>query len=304
MQTSPPPVITPNRSQSNPDDMITLPRPIQSVGMDSHDVSGTSTGQTLPRERRAPPGTHFCPTIWWVYPHSATIFILHPLLSTFSSTFVRNIPTFDHSSTLKRRPQTSVTAADLVWVCAPPRTIRKWLRRLAFWILRTRAQDPCSCCCRPGVGLRPAADHPQMVTTSGVLDPADPSARSLQLLLQTWCGSAPRRGPSAKGYDACRFASCGPGRKILAAAAADLVWVCAPPRTIRKWLRRLAFWILRTRAQDPCSYCLIFRTKVDEKVDNSGWRIKIVAECGYTHQIVGQKWVPGGALFPAAESGP
>ena len=183
MQTSSPPVITPNRSQSNPDVMITLPRPIQSVGMDLHDVSGTSTGQTLPRERRAPPGTQFCPTIWWVYPQAATIFILHPLVSTFSSTVVRNIPTFDHSSTLKRQPQTSVTAADLVWVCAPPRTIRKWLRRLAFWILRTRAQDPCSCCCRPCVGLRPAADHPQIVTTPGVLDPADPRARSLQLLL-------------------------------------------------------------------------------------------------------------------------
>ena len=42
--------------------------------------------------------------------------------------------------------------------------------------------------------------------------------------------------------------NCGPGRKILAAATADLVWVCAAPRTIRKWLRRLAFWILRTRA--------------------------------------------------------
>ena len=27
----------------------------------------------------------------------------------------------------------------------------------------------------------------------------------------------------------------------------------------------------------------IFRTKVDEKVDNSGWRIKIVADGGYTH---------------------
>ena len=26
-----------------------------------------------------------------------------------------------------------------------------------------RTQDPCSCCCRPGVGLRPAADHSQMV---------------------------------------------------------------------------------------------------------------------------------------------
>ena len=36
---------------------------------------------------------------------------------------------------------------------------------------------------------------------------------------------------------------------------------------------------------------------MDEKVDNSGWRIKIVADCGYTHQIVGQKWVPGGALL-------
>ena len=82
-----------------------------------------------------------------------------------------------------------------------------------------------------------------------------------------------------------------PGRKILAAAAADLVWVCTPPRTIRKWLRHLAFWILRTRAQDPCSCCLMFQTKVDEKVDNSGWRIKIVAECGYTHQIVGQRKV-------------
>ena len=92
MQTSSPPVITPNRSQSNPHDMITLPRPIQSVDMDLHDVSGTSTGQTLPRERRAPPGTHFCPTIWWVYPHFATIFILHPLLSTFPSTFVRYWP--------------------------------------------------------------------------------------------------------------------------------------------------------------------------------------------------------------------
>ena len=85
------------------------------------------------------------------------------------------------------------------------------------------------------------------------LDPEDPGARSLQLLLQIWCGSASRRGPSANGYDAWRFGSCGPGRKIL--AAADLVWVCVPPRTIRKWLRRLAFWILRTRAQDPCSWC-------------------------------------------------
>ena len=63
-----------------------------------------------------------------------------------------------------------------------------------------------------------------MVTTPGVLDPADPRARSLQLLLD-------------------------------------------------------------------------ISDKVDEKVDNSGWRIKIVADCGYTHQIVGQKWVPDGALL-------
>ena len=41
----------------------------------------------------------------------------------------------------------------------------------------------------------------------------------------------------------------------------------------------------------------IFRTKVNEKVDNSGRRIKIVADGGYTHQIVGQRWVPGGALL-------
>ena len=204
-------------------------------------------------------GLHRAPTFvrqFGGYTHILLLFLssthyfplFHPLLSEI-------YPLFDHSSTLKRRPQTSVTAADLVWVCAPPRTIckwlrrlafgscgpgrktlaaaaadlvwvcapprtiRKWLRLLAFWILRTRAQDPCSCCCRPGVGLRPAADHPQLATTPGVLDPADPGARSLQLLLQTWCGSAPRRGPSANGYDAWRFESCGPARKILAAAA-------------------------------------------------------------------------------------
>ena len=36
------------------------------------------------------------------------------------------------------------------------------------------------------------------------------------------CGIlSPRRGPSANGSDAWRFGSCGPARKILAAAAAD-----------------------------------------------------------------------------------
>ena len=82
MQTSSPPVITPNRSQSNLDDTITLPRPIQSVGMDLHDVSGTSTGQTLPRERRAPPGTHFCPTLVGI-PTFCYYFYLPPTIVHF-----------------------------------------------------------------------------------------------------------------------------------------------------------------------------------------------------------------------------
>ena len=38
--------------------------------------------------------------------------------------------------------------------------------------------------------------------------------------------------------------------------------------------------------------------------DNSGWRIKIVAACGYTHQIVGQSGCPVEPFFPTAESGP
>ena len=95
------------------------------------------------------------------------------------------------------------------------------------WILRTRAQDPC----RPGVGLRPAADHPQMVTTPGVLDPADPRARSLQLLLD-------------------------------------------------------------------------ISDKVDEKVDNSGWRIKIVADVGIPTKLSDISGCPVEPFFPAAESGP
>ena len=44
----------------------------------------------------------------------------------------------------------------------------------------------------------------------------------------------------------------------------------------------------------------IFRTKVD----NSGWRIKIVADGGYTHQIVGQGGCPVEPFFPAAASDP
>ena len=59
------------------------------------------------------------------------------------------LPHFVHHSTpLCARPYTH-QPPDLRNIVAPPRTIRKWFRRLAFWILRTRAQDPCSCCCRP-----------------------------------------------------------------------------------------------------------------------------------------------------------
>ena len=215
IQASSPPVITPNRSQSNPDNMITLPRP---VGMDLHDVSGTSTGQTLPRERRAPPGTHFCPTIWWVYPYFATIFILHPLVSTFSSTLSEIYPLL----TILRPSKGGLKRQSLLqtWCGSAP---RRGPSANGYNAWRLDPADPgarsLQLLLQTWCGLRPATDHPQMVTTPGVLDPADPDARSLQLLLQTWCGSAPRRGPSANGYDAWRFESCGPARKILAAAA-------------------------------------------------------------------------------------
>ena len=166
MQTSSPPVITPNRSQSNPDDMITLPRPIQSVGMDLHDVSGTSTGQTLPWERRAPPGTHFCPTIWCVYPH---------LLLFLSSTHY--CPLF-HPLLSKIYP--------LLTTLRPSKGGLKHQSLLQTWCGSASRRGPSA----NGYG-------------ASRLDPADPGARSLQLLLQTWCGSAPRRGPSANGCCCC-----------------------------------------------------------------------------------------------------
>ena len=115
MQTSSPPVITPNRSQSNPDDMITLPRPIQSVGMDLHDVSGTSTGQTLPRERRAPPGTHFVRQFGG-YTHILLLFLssthycplFHPLLSEISSSSCKGLLRVQPSGRRKDEPQRGV----------------------------------------------------------------------------------------------------------------------------------------------------------------------------------------------------
>ena len=67
----------------------------------------------------------------------------------------------------------------------------------------------------------------------------------------------------------------------------------------------------------------IFQTKVDEKVDNSGWRIKIVAEnilliykkkdilfiykkkdVGIPTKLSDKSGCPVEPFFPAAESGP
>ena len=167
MQTSSPPVITPNRSQSNPD-MITLPRPIQSVGMDLHDVSGTSTGQTLPRERRAPPGTHFCPTIFWVYPHlllflSSTHYcpLFHPLLSEISSSNCKDLArgsagsktpgvvTICGWSAAGRRP-TPGLQQQLQGSCARVRRIQNSRRRNHLRMVRGGAQtyQVCSSSCK------------------------------------------------------------------------------------------------------------------------------------------------------------
>ena len=48
----------------------------------------------------------------------------------------------------------------------------------------------------------------------------------------------------------------------------------------------------------------IFQTKVDEKVDTSGWRIKIVADVGIPTQLSDKSGYPVEPFFPAAESGP
>ena len=44
--------------------------------------------------------------------------------------------------------------------------------------------------------------------------------------------------------------------------------------------------------------------KVDEKVDKSGWRIKIVAVVGIPTQLSDKSGYPVEPFFPAAESGP
>ena len=83
-------------------------------------------------KKGAPHTTLFCQQT----PRVAKDFIwYYPVLFTTLPLYVQ-----DHTHT---------NHPDLRNIVAPPRTIRKWFRRLAFRILRTRAQDPCSCCCRP-----------------------------------------------------------------------------------------------------------------------------------------------------------
>ena len=50
--------------------------------------------------------------------------------------------------------------------------------------------------------------------------------------------------------------------------------------------------------------CGYISDKVDEKVDKSGWRIKIVADVGIPTQLSDKSGYPVEPLFPAAESGP
>ena len=133
MQTSSPPVITPNRSQSNPNDMITLPRPIQAWAWTC----------TMFRARlraglcRGKEGLNRAPT------------------------FVRQFGGYTH----------------ICYYFYPPPTI------VHFFI-----------------HFCPKYTLTTLRLSKGGL--------KRQSLLQTWCGSAPRRGPSANGYDAWRFGSC------------------------------------------------------------------------------------------------
>ena len=222
MQTSSSPVITPNRSQSNPKDIITLPRPIQSVGMDLHDVSGTSTDQTLPRERRAPPGTHFCPTIWWLYPHSATIFLLFLSSTHYCPLFHPRLSEIYPLLTTLRPSKGGLKRQSLLqtWCGSAP---RRGPSANGYDVWRLNPADPGARSLQLLLQTWCGSAPRRRPSTNGCdawrLDSADPGARSLQLLLQTWCGSAPRGGPSANGYDAWRFGFCGPACKILAAAA-------------------------------------------------------------------------------------
>ena len=142
MQTSSPPVITPNRSQSNPDDMITLPRPIQRghglaqcfghvYGPDSAAGKKGSTGHPLLSENLVG------------IPTSATIFILHPLLSIFSSTFVRNIK------------------QQLQGTCARVRRIQNARRRNHLRMVRGGAQTHTRSAAAAARILRPGPQNPK-----------------------------------------------------------------------------------------------------------------------------------------------
>ena len=99
MQTSSPPVITPNRSQSNPDDMITLPR---------HPFKAWAWTCTMFRARlrarlcRGKEGLHRAPTFvrqFGGYTHILLLFLssthycplFHPLLSEISSSSCKDL---------------------------------------------------------------------------------------------------------------------------------------------------------------------------------------------------------------------
>ena len=176
MHTSSPPVITPNRSQSNPDDMITLPRPIQSAGMGLHDVSGTSTGQTLPRERRAPPSTHFVRQFGG-YTHILLLFLssthycplFHPLLSEISSSSCKDLApgsagsktpgvvTIYGWSAAGRRPTPGL---QLQGSCARVRRIQNARRRNHLRMVRGGAQTHTRSAAATARILRPGPQDP------------------------------------------------------------------------------------------------------------------------------------------------
>ena len=98
MQTSSPPVITPIRSQSNPDDMITLPRPIQRWAW----TCTMFRARLRARLCRGKEGLHRAPTFVRQiggYTHILLLFLssthycplFHPLLSEISSSSCKDL---------------------------------------------------------------------------------------------------------------------------------------------------------------------------------------------------------------------
>ena len=76
----------------------------------------------------------------------------------------------------------------------------------------------------------------------------------------------------------------------------------APVSTLR--YHSGASWAALIQHLGSIPKAVVFRTKVDEKVDNSGWRIKIVADVGIPTKLSDRSGCPVEPFFPAAESGP